>query len=231
MRNYVNEAFLAQRLKWARWGGYIGFGSLIIGLFVSGNYPLIAYALLLVGLLGASFGSYMTSRYVRQPRVDKVLAEAMENLDKRYALYNYYLPSNHVIVSHYGLMVIEPRPHRGEVEYRDGRWRHRAGIGGKLMQLFGEPGLGRPDQDLAHEVARMKSWIEQAMPDVDVPVYGAVVFTDPRVMVQAEDAPVSAIKAEALFDLMRQGMRGNPLLSTAIQNELGRVLDQVVDEE
>lgn len=37
MRNYVNEAFLAQRLKWARWGGYIGFGSLIIGLFVSGN--------------------------------------------------------------------------------------------------------------------------------------------------------------------------------------------------
>lgn len=228
MRTYVNQPFLDKRMKWARWGGYIGFGSLIVGLFVSGNYPLFAYVFLLGGLIAASFGSYMTSRYVRHPRADHVLDEAMAKLDKRYSIYHYYLPSQHVVASHYGLVVLEPRAQRGVVEYADGRWRHRTGIGGKLMQMFGEPGLGRPDQDLAHEVAQTKTWVDAALPDADVPVYGVVAFTDARVDLQVKDAPVTTVMADQLADLMRRGMKGKPVLSTARQTELGRVLEELV---
>ena len=147
MQSFVNQPFLAKRAKYSKWGLYVGFGSLFAGLMTATRIPLLAYLLLLVGLLGATFGSYMANRYVREPRVDQVLENMLGGMDKRYSLYSYYLPSDYVIVSHFGLTVVVPRTQDGEISYTDGRWRHKAGIR-KVMQFFGEPSLGKPDQDL-----------------------------------------------------------------------------------
>jgi len=110
MQSVVNEPFLKKRATYARWGSYLGIGALFVGLVTSTRYPLLAYLFLLIGLLGATFGSYMTNRYVREPRADQTLEDVLNGLDKRYRLYSYYLLSDHVISSHFGLTALVAKP-------------------------------------------------------------------------------------------------------------------------
>ena len=227
MESLVNQPFLEKRGKYARWGRYVGFGSLFIGLMMTNRSPLIAYLFLLVGLLGATFGSYMANRYVREPRSDQVIDDALSGLDKRYTLYHYYLPSNHVVVSHYGLTVLEPRHQEGLITYGEGRWRHKAGLR-KLLQLFGEPNLGKPDQDLEREIDWLKEWIDEVVPEEDIPVNGAVVFTNPKIELHVSGESLPMIVADDLTRHLKQGLRGQPTLSTAKQKDLRRILDEVV---
>jgi len=227
MQNIVNTPFLEKRARYARWGSYVGFGALFIGLITTNRSPILAYVFLLIGLLGASIGSYFTSRYVREPRADQTLGQAMESLDRRYTLYNYYLPSDHVVASHYGLTVLIPRYQTGLVTYEHGKWRHKAGFR-KIMQLFGEPHLGKPDQDLEREMGWVKEWIDQVLPEDDIPVNGAVVFTDPKVELHATGAPVPVLKAEELARFMKVGLKGQRIIPTSVQNKLRKVLDEVV---
>ena len=229
MESYVNEPFLKKRSKYARWGSYLGLGSLFVGLMISTRNPLLAYVFLLVGLLGSSFGAYMANRYVRQPRADQTLGNALEGLDKRYALYHYYLAADHVIASHYGLTVVVPRSQKGEIRYENGRWHHKAGLR-KFLQFFGEPGVGKPDQDLAEETKLVKEWIDQVLPEQDVPVNGVVVFTNAEAVLQVREAPVPAVAVADLPEHMKRGLRNTdqPILTTAQQKELRRTLDAVV---
>ncbi len=226
MQSLVNEPFLKTRANYARWGSYIGLGALAVGLMTTTSSPLLAYVFLLIGLLGASVGAYMSNRYVREPRVDQVLDEVLGSLDKRYAVYNYYLPSDHVIASHYGLTVIVPRSQRGEIRYENGRWYHRAGWR-KLLQFFGQPSLGKPDQDAVEEIESLKKWIDEVVPSADIPVHGAIVFTNPNAELTLSEIPVPTMMAADLFDHMKQGLKGGPVLSTARQKELRRILDEV----
>jgi len=228
MESHLNQPFLAKRQKYARWGSFIGLGALVLGLIASTRSPLLSYALLVAGLLASSFGSYNANRYVREPRPDQVLDKALEGLDKRYALYHYYFATPHVLASHLGLTVFLPKVQEGEISYEDGRWRHRAGLR-KILQLFGEPGLGRPQAELEQDVQWLKEWIDAAMPGDDIPVTGAVIFTNPRATVRASKAPVPALTADQLVRFVKQDLRGQvSALSTAKQKELRRVVDEAI---
>lgn len=226
MENIVNLPFLAKRAKFSKWGSYLGLGALFIGL-VANRQPLVSYLFLLVGLLGASIGAYLGNRYVKEPRVDQSMAQALEELDKRYALFHYYFPSQHVLASHFGLTVLEPRAQTGEIRLSKGRWHHKAGVR-KLLQFLGEPGLGRPDDDLAHSVSEAKQWIAQLMPEDEIPVTGVIVFTNLKVKLLIEDAKLPVVSAQELAQYLKNGLKGAPVLSTAKQKELRRVLDEVV---
>ena len=234
MQVRVNERFLAKHRNMAKWGGYVGIGSLLVGLLTTtgtnASSQFLVYPFLLIGLIGATFGSYMTNRYVREPRGDQVLEQSLEKLDNRYSLYAYYLPSRLVIASHFGLTVVEPEAQSGEIRYENGRWRHKAGLG-RLGQFFGEPSLGRPDQALAQEIGLVQNWVAKALPDQDIPVNGIVLFTNPKASLAVNDAPVPALSPDQLLEYMRQGMKGQPMLSTARQKELGRALDALVDPD
>jgi hypothetical protein len=227
MQSFINHPFLDKRGKYARWGIYIGFGSLFVGLVTVTRSPILSYIFLLVGLLGATFGSYMNNRYVREPRVDQILDDALGGMDKRYTLYGYYLPSDYVVASHHGLTVVVPRTQEGEISYSNGRWQHKAGMR-KLLQFFGEPSLGKPDQDLQQEMRYVKEWIDKVMTEKDIPVNGAVLFTNPKAVLKVSDAPAPSMTAAELVAHMKQGLKGQPTLSTALQTELRQALDEVV---
>lgn len=230
MEVFVNEAFLKRRRRLASWSTYVAIGALVLGLIMSSRQILVSYALLLVGMLGATIGSQLTAAYVREPRADSVLAEALSGLDKRFALYCYYLPSHHVVVSHHGLTVVTPRAQRGEISYANGKWRHKAGAR-KLLQLFGEPALGRPDADTEQEIKWVAEWAQEMMPETEIPVTGVVVFTDPQITLYANDAPVPAVKVADLPAFLRQDLKSQPTLTTAAQKELRRKLDAIVQAD
>ena len=146
----------------------------------------LSYALLVVGLIAAT--PPPDERPLREPRADKC-SPRPDGLDKRYALYNYYLPSPHVVVSHRGLTVLQAQPQRGEIAWEGGRWKHRVGWR-RLKQFFGEPGLGRPDMDLQHEMAKTRGWLAKHYPGAEVPVTGAVVFVHPEANLSITDPGV-----------------------------------------
>ena len=227
MEVFVNDSFLKRRRRLASWSTYVAIGALVFGLVMSRRQIIVSYVLLLVGMLGATIGSQLTSAYVREPRADTILAEALSGLDKRYALYCYYFPSHHVVVSHHGFTVLTPRTQRGEISYANGKWRHKAGAR-KLLQLFGEPALGRPDADTQQEIEWVDEWAQDLLPGVEVPVTGVVVFTDPQVTLHADEAPVPAVKVGDLPEFLADYLKSQPTLTTASQKELRRKLDDIV---
>ncbi len=228
METIVNETFLAKRAKYARWGTLLGLGALFAGLLTAGQQQLlISYALLLVGLLAASVGSYMANRYVREPRADQRIAEALEAMDKRYVLYSYYLPSEQVLFSHQGFTVLEIRNQEGLVSYADGRWNHKAGWR-KIMNLFGEPSLGKPDQDLEREMGWVREWVDTFDPEQEIPVNGIIVFTNPNVTLDIEELDVPYAALDDLAGVIKAGLDSRPPLSTSKRREIRSMLDDMV---
>ncbi len=227
MQSYVNQPFLDKRTRLARWASYVGLGALFLGLVLAQRNILLSYLALLVGVVGATLAAHLSSTYVRPPRADQVLERALEGLDKRFALYSYYLPSNHVVASHLGLTVLLPKAQSGEISYSNGRWHHKAGMR-KIMQFFGEPGLGKPDADLQQEVGWVKAFIQERLPEANIPVNGVIIFTQPAATVRAKEAPVPTVVADGLADFFRRDLKRQPTLSTASQKELRRALDEVV---
>jgi hypothetical protein len=228
MQSLVNQPFLDKRRKLASWASYAGIGALFAGVLTASRSMLLSYLFLVLGVIAASIGAYLSNRYVKEPRADQVLAQVLEGLDKRYALYNYYLAASHVIASHFGLTVVLPRPQKGQISYAGGKWQHHARWR-HLTQFFGEPAVGKPELALEDEVAPVAQWIAEAMPgDEPVPVNGVVVFTDASAQLEVASAPVNALRADALPDYMRDGLKGQTVLSTARQKELRRVLDGLV---
>ena len=230
METVINQSFLEKRGKYARWGSYVGFVALFVGLLTALRQPLISYVFLLVGLLGASMGSYMANRYVREPRADQKIADALESLDKRYVLYSYYLPSDHVVFSHHGFTVLEPRSQEGVITHEDGRWNHKAGFR-KIMQIFGEPSLGKPDQDLEQQIAWVREWVEQIPSEEEIAVDGAIVFTSPSAELHIKDLDYPAVDLKALPDFIREGHHERPPLSTRQRREIRSMLDEMVAQD
>jgi hypothetical protein len=227
VENIVNEPFLAKRTKYAKYASYVGFGALLIGLLTARPEMMwLAYVMLMIGLVAASIGSFLANRYVKEPRADKVLADALENLDKRYVLYQYHFPTSHLLLSHFGLTVLDPYAQAGEISYSGGRWRHKAGIR-KVMQFFGDPALGKPEQELQRETERIKKWIDESLPEENIPVNGVIVFTNPNARLTVE-GDVRAVKADGLAAFMKDGLKGGAVLTTSMQKQLRKMLDDAI---
>ena len=54
---------------------------------------------LFIGWLAAQVGIYLTPRYVRKPRPDQVLDEALRKVARNGRLYHFLLPAPHVLLT------------------------------------------------------------------------------------------------------------------------------------
>jgi hypothetical protein len=227
MQAYVNDAFLNRRRKIAKWGNYIGLGALFGGLFTVSRSTALSSTLLLIGVFGASIGAYMANRYIREPRADQLLAKALDGLDKRYTLFSYSLPVDQAIFSHHGLTVLVTRPQPGMITYSDGRWHHRSSMR-RLKQLVGEPSVGSPEKDLQVDMDTMRRWVAKQGLGADVPVNGAVVFTNENATVSVQGLGIPAVSLSGLATLMRDGLDVQAPLSTSQRREVESKLDELV---
>jgi len=230
MQIEINESFVKKRAKIGRNASLVGLAALVGGLFAIGNYIWLSYLLLFAGLVSAALASYVTNQFVREPRADRVFSVVLDGLDKRFALYSYYLPVQHVVASHHGLTVLLPNAQKGEITYTGKHWKHKAGWR-RIMQLFGEPSIGKPDLDLQNEMSRLKKWLRKSDLSEEIPVTGVVVFTHPEARLNIVDANVPIVAASELAEFMRKGFKNVPILSTATQKSLRRDLDDVVESK
>lgn len=191
MRIVRDLSYVRRRKRNARWMALLGFLLLASTFWIAlyDQFLLVAYGLLLVGFVIFNNGMQQIGKWNRPVRNDQIIDKSLAKLGDKYTLIHFTtvgkLLLEHVLVHGSGVVVFLPREIMGAVEVNGGRWRKR---GGGLRRVFGMggPQLGNPSADLERAVQAVEGMVLED--DLDVPVDGAIVFTDPRADIHA-DAP------------------------------------------
>ncbi len=202
MKTYIDRQKVNRRASWATLmsvgGLLLLLASVLLPLFIPGaaNMSLV---LLAVGGIIAMVGIYFSNRWVRKPRPEDSLGNALKALDDRFRLYHYpRLPCDHLLLTPGGVVAMEVVNLAGSFSYRQGRWKEAMTVGRALRYIV-EPRVVDPvivGQALKDELNRLFT----GKPDIraDVPIKVLTVFTHPAVDLEAEGATFPACKVGKL---------------------------------
>ncbi len=149
-----------------------------------------------LGLVAAITSVRMTNQWIREPRPEEIITEGLKGLGSNYALYHYYLPSNHVVVAPHGIFSITVRFQSGEFRVQGDRWRADVGILARVVRFFRQEHIGKPARDAQREAVRTQVWLDEIVPDTEVLVEPLVVFIHPGATFEAEDPTVPVLYAD-----------------------------------
>jgi len=219
MKIIKNEKLIKRNSIIGQWTTIIALVILGGGLYVSmtnpGNPQLITYSLLAlgVGFILTQIGMYFGNRWGRSPRPDEKLDAALKGLPGDFSIYHFMTPASHLLVGPAGVWTLIPYRQRGVVTYQKNRW--RIGGGGFLqayMSIFGQEGIGRPDLEADAEIKAVNKLLSKSLAENEIPdVQAALLFLHEDVEIQAEDAPVTAMKIKQIKDFMRQKAKEKPI--------------------
>jgi hypothetical protein len=87
------------------------------------------------------------------------------------------------------------------------------------MRIFGQEGMGRPDAEIDSELRNIRRHFARQMDESAVPeVRPLMIFTSDDVQIDAEDAPVPALKLKQVKDFLRQKAKEHKLSAENIQD-------------
>jgi hypothetical protein len=210
-----NEKLIRRNARIGQFSSIAGLLILAGGMFVSFTRQdlfFISMMALLLGFILSQIGIFFGNRWGRRPRPDEMISQALKGLDGRYSLYHYASPTSHLLVGPAGVWVLMPRHQAGTITYDPVRHRWKQKGGNLYLKIFAQEGLGRPDLEIGSEVASVQTFLKKNLPDGKVPeVRAALVFTNDRASVEAEDAPVPTLQAKRLKELIRKQAKSKPL--------------------
>lgn len=217
MKIVVDQKLIERNAKLGRYTTLAAMLVLMGGFFISVWRPdlfNLALAALLVGFLLSQFGTYYLNRWGRYPRLDEILTRSLKGLGRDYTLYHYVTATPHLLVGPAGVWALLPYYQGGIISFDGKRWRAKGGgFWRTYLRLFGQESLGRPDRDAKVEIQAVEQYLKQILPEgTPLPPVGAVlVFTDPKVELQAEQSPVPALLAKDLRDFIKFQAAQQPL--------------------
>lgn len=130
---------------------------------------------LLGGWLLSQIGIYLANRYLRRPRPDEALDEALGKLMKDGRMYHYLLPAPHVLLTPFGIMLFVAKFQGGKIRVENDKW-HQSGLG--MRRFFGQENLGNPSRDAQLHVDVMVNFLKKHAPEVaELPMAPIIVFT------------------------------------------------------
>ncbi|MFU8773435.1 MAG: hypothetical protein ACNA8H_13575 [Anaerolineales bacterium] len=219
MEVITNERLIKRNARIGQISSLVGLLILAAGMYISFTQPelfAISLGALLVGFALSQVGIYFGNRWGRRPRPDELLNQSLKGLDGRYKLYHYQSPSSHLLVGPAGVWVLLPRHQRGTISYEKGRWRQK---GGNLyLKIFAQEGIGRPDLEVSSEVDSTKQYLSKLFSDEELPeINAAMVFTNDRAEVQADNAPIPTLHTKKLKEIIRKSAKSKPISTEKIQ--------------
>lgn len=239
MNVIIDEKLIKRNARIGQVLTIISLATLGAGMFITFQKPEllgISIAALLIGFLLSQIGIYYTNRWGRSPRPDEQISLALKGLDKRYTLYHYQTPASHVLVGPAGIWVLLPKHQRGTITYRKNRWRQSGGgFLQNYLKIFAQEGIGRPDLEIESETQGLQKILKKALTEeTEIPdIHAVLVFSNPEVTIQAEDAPTPALPAKKLKDFMRTKAKQKTISADVvlqIQNAINPP-DEIVDSE
>jgi len=155
--------------------------------------------LMVLGLAVAMIGIYFANRWVKKPRPEDRLDDALKSLSDFHCLYHYpKLPCDHVLLTPWGVLVLETINLEGEFHYQDGRWKEKMGLGRALRYIV-EEHLGNPIKSALASENYLKSRLNGDTPDGrEIPVHSVVVFVHPSAVLAVENPETPVCKVDKL---------------------------------
>jgi hypothetical protein len=196
-------------------GQYSAIASLIIfavGFYFSFqpdqfNLSLIA---LLIGVIISQVSIYFGNRWGRSPRPDEWISRGLKGLGDNYSLYHYNTPVPHLLIGPAGVWVLLPFYQGGVVQYQDGKWKQKKV--NPFLRLFAQESLGRPDLDAKALIDDLQKKLTKALPGVEIPpIQSVLVFTNPKVTLDATESPIPGLTVEKLKDFIRRQAKEKPV--------------------
>ena len=221
MKIIKNEKLIKRNGQIGQWTSLAALVVLGVGMYISfKRTDLFVYSIaaLLLGFTLTQIGMYMGNRYGRSPRPDEKLDAGLKGLQNDFVIYHYMAPASHLLVGPAGIWVLLPYHQRGQATFKRNRW--KMGGGGFLqgyMRLFGQESIGRPDAEMESEVNSVKKHLEKHLEGIDVPeINTMMVFTSEDVTINAEDAPIPALKLKELKEFFRKKAKEKPIGQTQL---------------
>ena len=214
MKIVTNEKLIDRNKKI---GQYTTIGSLVIlagGLYLSfqqnSTQIYVSLAALLIGFALSQVGIYFGNRYGKSPRPDEVITSSLKGLEDKYTLYHYTTPIPHLLLGPSGAWVLIPYHQGGTITYERGRWKQKGGSW--YLKFFAQDSLGRPDYEVEAQVDKIKKVFSTKMSDSAIPeIRPALVFTNPKANIAAEETPIPALTPGKLKDFIRKKAKESPL--------------------
>jgi len=242
MNVLTNEKTIRRNAKIGTYFSLTAFGLMLVGIYFSfrlsdpqfakenENYIWWMSGALFGGFILFQIGTYFMNRFGRRPRPDEQLISSLKGLTKDYTLYEYLTPVSHLLVGPAGVWIIEPYYQRGKIGYRRGRWAQSGGgFFTAYMKIFGQEGLGRPDLEIKADLDSLGEAFKKALGE-DVPaINAALVFTDPRIEIEAEEAPFPTMKIKELKEFLRKYAKEHPFPAEQIKRVTAALPDEGVE--
>jgi hypothetical protein len=163
------------------------------------EYAAYSTVLMVLGLAIAMVGIYFANRWVKKPRPEDRLDNALKSLSDFHRLYHYpNLPCDHVLLTPWGVLIMETINLEGEFHYKDGRWKEKMGLGRALRYIV-EEHLGNPVKSALASEGYLKSRLNEDAPGGrDIPVHSVVVFVHPAAVLDVESPETPVCKVDKL---------------------------------
>ncbi len=205
MRIYKNEPYMKRQATLGKVFFWAALATLTSGMVVSWLWPQYLFVPLIaiaIGFVLARLGTFYLNRFVRPDRADISLTAALKGFSDNYALYHYYSPASHVMLSPEGCYAFVVKLQDGKITIRDGRGKQPMTFG-RLLGLMAQEGLG----DLAHEATTeaeaLERHIAKHLPGVTIEVTPAVVFVHPNAQLSVESSNVPVLHAKQVKNWLR----------------------------
>jgi hypothetical protein len=226
----TNDRLIHRNARIGQITSIVGLLVLAGGMFISFTRPeyfSISLVALLVGFGLSQIGIYFGNRWGRRPRPDEVLNAALKGLDGRYSLYHYTSPTSHLLVGPAGVWVLMPRHQAGVITYDENKKRWRQKGGNLYLKIFAQENLGRPDLEVGSEMHAISSFLEEHLGEEMVPdVQAALIMTNEKCEVDADNAPAPTMEVRKLKDFIRKTAKAKP-----ISLDLVREIQESFDKE
>jgi hypothetical protein len=221
----TNERLIKRNARIGQITSIVGLLVLAGGMFISFTRPeyfTISLISLLVGFGLSQIGIYFGNRWGRRPRPDEIINTALKGLDGRYSLYHYSTPTSHLLVGPAGIWVLMPRHQAGTITYDESKNRWRQKGGNLYLKIFAQENLGRPDLEIGSEIHAISSYLEENLPEDEVPeVNVALILTNEKTEVDADNAPSPTLDVRKLKDFIRKTAKGKPISSDLVKDVQG----------
>lgn len=154
---------------------------------------------MVVGMGISMVGIYLANRWVRKPRPEESLDLALKSLNDSHHLFHYpSLPCEHVLLTPFGVVIIEVFNLAGDFSYKDGQWKEKMNFGRALRYIV-EEHLGDPTKT-AHELEEyLRGRFTQDLgSEQSIPIHSVVTFTHPGVRLDVKNPPIPVCTLDKL---------------------------------
>ena len=180
---------------------------------------------ILVGVGISMVGIYFANRWVKKPRPEASLDQALKTLSENHRIYHYSaFPCDHILLTPSGVVLLETVNLDGVFIYKDGRWKEKMSLG-RAMRYIVEEYLGNPIKSVQAGAELLRERLKKELTvEGKVPVTPLVVFTHPRAVLEVQDTPVPVISVAKL----RKQIPGNlPKMSPELYRDVQALLDKM----